>query len=325
MRDFFFNRVMFPITDGRGRVIAFGGAGAGSRRQAQIHQQRRNHALFQGPQSLQFRHRPRRRDQGRHHHPGRRLYGCDRAGARRLRPCRGAAGHGAHRRSAAAFVAHRARTHSGVRRRRRRSESRASRRPSGAAASEGGLFAALCLPAGRRGSRQFLGARAAPARCGRCWMPHCPCRKCCGAPRPRARTFPHPSAAPGWNRRFPDIAGQIGDAKVADYYRRDFDQKIFDNFKRRQPAPRPRGRPIAAKPSPRGQAAVPAPAGHGRGGVSRGQIQPSGPGGPGRTGPAGGPGTSRKSSLAALLLEQPQLAHAHGEQLAELQLSRPFA
>ena len=26
MRDFFFNRVMFPISDGRGRIIAFGGA-----------------------------------------------------------------------------------------------------------------------------------------------------------------------------------------------------------------------------------------------------------------------------------------------------------
>ena len=48
MRDFFFNRVMFPIADGRGRIIAFGGARPGSRRQAQIHQYRRNLAVFQG-------------------------------------------------------------------------------------------------------------------------------------------------------------------------------------------------------------------------------------------------------------------------------------
>ena len=27
MRDFFYDRIMFPITDGRGRVIAFGGRG----------------------------------------------------------------------------------------------------------------------------------------------------------------------------------------------------------------------------------------------------------------------------------------------------------
>ena len=41
-------------------------AGSRRRRQAQIHQHRRDDALFQGPSALQFRHRARRRAQGRH-------------------------------------------------------------------------------------------------------------------------------------------------------------------------------------------------------------------------------------------------------------------
>ena len=88
-------------------------ARAGGRRQAQIHQHRRNGAVFQGFQSLQFRRRPRRRDQGGQYHRRRRLYGCDRAGARRLRSCGGAAGHRADRRPIAIVVAHRAGTDPG--------------------------------------------------------------------------------------------------------------------------------------------------------------------------------------------------------------------
>ena len=63
----------------------------------------------------------------------------------------------------------------------------------------------------------------------------CRCRKCCGGPRPRARISPRPSAAPGWSAALREIVGQITDGKIADYYRRDFEQKVFDSFKRRAP------------------------------------------------------------------------------------------
>ena len=52
------------------------------------------------------------------------------------------------------------------------------------------------------------------------------------------RDFSTPERRAGLERTLSGLTAQITDAKVADYYRRDFDQKIFDNFKRRQPAPR---------------------------------------------------------------------------------------
>ena len=77
--------------------------------------------------------------------------------------CRGAARHRAHRRPAAAAVAHRARTDPGLRRRRRRAE--AAHRAAHLALPhlKAGLFAALCLPAGGRRSRQLHRAPTAPA------------------------------------------------------------------------------------------------------------------------------------------------------------------
>ena len=70
--------------------------------------------------------------------------------------------------------------------------------------------------------------------------------------------FPRPSAAPGWNKSLREIVSQITDGKIADYYRRDFEQKVFDSFKARKPrepgraSPRPwpfPERPIA-RPMP---------------------------------------------------------------------------
>ena len=45
-----------------------------------------------------------------------------------------------------------------------------------------------------------------------------------------------------------EIVGQIGDGKIADYYRRDFDEKVFDTFKRRAPRPRPEAGSSGAGP-----------------------------------------------------------------------------
>ena len=48
-----------------------------------------------------------------------------------------------------------------------------------------------------------------------------------------------PERRAGLERALAAITAQIADAKVAEYYRRDFDQKVFDNFKRRAPQARP--------------------------------------------------------------------------------------
>lgn len=44
-----------------------------------------------------------------------------------------------------------------------------------------------------------------------------------------------PERRAGLERQMADLVGQIGDEKVAEYYKRDFDERIFQNFKRRRP------------------------------------------------------------------------------------------
>ena len=246
MRDFFFNRVMFPIADGRGRVIAFGGARAGSRRQAQIHQQRREPRSFPrapistiSPPPAPPRSRPAPSSCAEGYMD---VIALVRAGfAHAVAPLGtaltddqlqllwrtapepilafdgDAAGLKAAHRAAHLALPH----------------------------LKAGYSLALCLPARRRRSRQLHRQERRRRRCARCWTPRCRCRKCCGAPKPRARIFPPPNAAPGWNERLREIVGQITDAKIADYYRRDFEQKVFESFKRRRPSRRqePRRQP----------------------------------------------------------------------------------
>ena len=50
------------------------------------------------------------------------------------------------------------------------------------------------------------------------------------------KDFSTPERRAGLERSLGEIVSAIGDAKIADYYRRDFDQRVFDAFKRR-PAP----------------------------------------------------------------------------------------
>ena len=132
-RDFFFNRVMFPIGDGRGRIVAFGG------------------------RALQPDAKPKYINSGESalFSKGAQLYNFATARAAAFKAgtilvaegymdvialvrggfayCGGAARHRAHRRSVAASVAHRARAHPGLRRRRGRPEGRPSGRASGTA------------------------------------------------------------------------------------------------------------------------------------------------------------------------------------------------
>jgi DNA primase len=49
------------------------------------------------------------------------------------------------------------------------------------------------------------------------------------------RDFSTPERRAGLERALAEIVSAIGDGKIADYYRRDFEQKVFDSFKRRGP------------------------------------------------------------------------------------------
>ena len=56
--DRFRDRIMFPIPDSRGRIIAFGGRAHGAGRAGKIPELARDRALPQGQRALQFRPRP---------------------------------------------------------------------------------------------------------------------------------------------------------------------------------------------------------------------------------------------------------------------------
>ena len=112
---------------------------------------------------------------------------------------------------------------------------------------------------------------------------------------------------------------------MADYYRRDFDQKVFDSFKRRAPQPRPeRSQPFRDKsfkgkgfrgpqrPQP-GTAEAVSPA------VKASLLARAGQAGQVREGAM----ARKEAELATLLLEQPALALSQGEKLAELAFRDP--
>jgi DNA primase len=64
--------------------------------------------------------------------------------------------------------------------------------------------------------------------------------------------FSTPERRAGLEQRLREIVSQITDGKIADYYRRDFEQKVFENFKARKPqAPTAgRNRPYADRNRP---------------------------------------------------------------------------
>ena len=137
------------------------------------------------------------------------------------------------------------------------------------------------------------------------------------------RDFSTPERRAGLERSLSTITAQIGDAKVADYYRRDFDQKVFDSFKRRAPQPRGdrtqafrsqpfRGSKGPFRPQP-GTAEAVSPA------VKASLLAKAGLAGRTREGAL----TRKEEELAVLLLEQPSLALSHGEKLAELTFRDP--
>ena len=238
-RDFFFGRLMFPIADVRGRIVAFGG-------RALTDDASRNTSTPAKPRSFPratcstISKRARGRAQGRAARRRRRLHGRDRAGRSGVHRVRGALGHRAHRRPARAPVEKRARTHPLFRRRR---SGRAGGGARGAACA-----CRISCPGNRCGSRSCrqatipipFSARRAPRPCAACSTTRSRLPTCCGG-RNRGQGFLHPRTARRAGGALSEIVRAIRDGKIADYYKRDFDDRVFKAFKSR-------ARPAGAKP-----------------------------------------------------------------------------
>jgi DNA primase len=128
------------------------------------------------------------------------------------------------------------------------------------------------------------------------------------------KDFSTPERRAGLERTLGEIVSAITDSKIADYYRRDFDNRVFEAFKRRAPRtdrprgeyPRPGQRPGRYDSKNRNFSApleTVSPA------VRNSLLA--------RTG-KGGARPVKEAEIGALLLESPALALRHGELLAEL-------
>ena len=135
-----------------------------------------------------------------------------------------------------------------------------------------------------------------------------------------------PERRAGLEHNLKELVDRITDSKVADYYRRGFDQLVFENFKKRASAPGP------GAGSGRGAART---AFRASGGKFRGDFKPRPlPGSPEavsssvqssalvRSGPAA-VRAAKETELGRLLVESPEIALAEAESLAVLDLSDP--
>jgi DNA primase len=118
------------------------------------------------------------------------------------------------------------------------------------------------------------------------------------------KDFATPERRAGLERALGEIVSAISDGKIADYYRRDFEQRVFETFKRRQrSAPGlPRRGSEGTKPGRPMPSLAPVSAE-----VKNSLLARAGRGGVLRT---------KEIEVAKLLLEHPQLAITHGETLA---------
>jgi len=129
------------------------------------------------------------------------------------------------------------------------------------------------------------------------------------------KDFSTPERRAGLERALAEITQAIGDGKIADYYRRDFDSRVFEAFKRRKFEPRSQKNTF--QPRNGGKSFPPRPGALGSGPAVSAEVKNS-------MIARGGKGASRRikeMELAVLLWEKPDLAVLHGEILAAL----PFA
>ncbi|MFL5236952.1 MAG: DNA primase [Rhizomicrobium sp.] len=128
------------------------------------------------------------------------------------------------------------------------------------------------------------------------------------------KDFSTPERRAGLERALAEVAAAISDPKIADYYRREFEQQVFDAFKRRT-APQPRTERQPYRPSSRDPRRQPFPA------RPMEAVSPAVKNS--LLARAGNSGARRRkeTELAEMLLEFPELAVSHGEELAALPFS----
>jgi DNA primase len=128
------------------------------------------------------------------------------------------------------------------------------------------------------------------------------------------KDFSTPERRAGLERALAEVAAAISDPKIADYYRREFEQQVFDAFKRRA-APQPRTERQPYRPSSRDPRRQPFPA------RPMEAVSPAVKNS--LLARAGNSGARRRkeTELAEMLLEFPELAVSHGEELAALPFS----
>jgi len=135
------------------------------------------------------------------------------------------------------------------------------------------------------------------------------------------KDFSTPERRAGLERSLGEIVGAIGDGKIADYYRRDFEQRVYDAFKRRAAPPErqtwknDRFTPRYARTGRAGER--PRPGQPGGGETVSTAVKASMLARSGRHGAR----HVKEFEIAALLLAEPALAERHGEMLAELPFS----
>jgi len=135
------------------------------------------------------------------------------------------------------------------------------------------------------------------------------------------KDFSTPERRAGLERALAEIVGRISDPKIADYYRRDFDQKVFESFKRRAPAQQnhqPRDRQSDRRSfSGGGRRPPPRPGFAGGGETVSPAVKNSILARSGRSGAR----SVKEMELFVLLFRHPDLAARHAEIVAELPLS----
>jgi DNA primase len=135
------------------------------------------------------------------------------------------------------------------------------------------------------------------------------------------RDFSTPERRAGLEHSLREIVARITDTKIADYYRRGFDERVFESFKRRSSRPRDdrAGQPRQVFASRRGSGPFRPP-------------RPA-PGSPEAVSPAvrasllarqGGARHVKEMELGGLLAEAPAIALTHAEMLAELNVRDPL-
>ncbi|HEY1632571.1 MAG TPA: DNA primase [Rhizomicrobium sp.] len=128
------------------------------------------------------------------------------------------------------------------------------------------------------------------------------------------KDFSTPERRAGLERALSEIVREIKDSKIADYYKRDFDEKVFDSFKRRAPRQQEPYRNKRDFVAARGRGANPPPIVPVSAEVKNSLLARSGRMGARRL---------KELELCALLFHHPEIAASQGETLALLPFQDP--